>query len=172
MWKLHNTAREKSLQNAQVNHLFVLGSKAMLWNFQCVKCMDKHVEQDDGRKCGGWEAEFQERTRKNEHAYSVDGVFVVSDPSARPYLKLAGPSSTGQTRKIQSSSKLPQVRKWKAEIQDTPLGLTGIGTTHLFLNFKVVLLPALESMWIFARFSICFFCSCLYMLNGCWMAVI
>ena len=33
---------------------------------------------------------------KNEHACSVEGVFVVSDPSARPYLKLAGP-----TRKIQ-----------------------------------------------------------------------
>ena len=30
----------------------------------------------------------------------------------------------------QSSSKLRQVRKGNAEIQDTPLGLTGIGNVH------------------------------------------
>ena len=58
---------------------------------------------------------------KNEHACSVEGVLVVSDPSVRQYLKVAGP-----TRKIQSLFKLRQVLKWKAEIQDTPLGLTGI----------------------------------------------
>ena len=34
----------------------------------------------------------------------------------------------GPTRKIQSSSKLRQVRKGNTEIPDTPLGLTGIGT--------------------------------------------
>ena len=50
----------------------------------------------------------------------MERVLVVSDWSARPYLNVAGP-----TRKIQSSSKLRQVR---AEIPDTPLGLTGIGT--------------------------------------------
>ena len=26
------------------------GSKALLWNFQCVKCLDKHVKQDGGRE--------------------------------------------------------------------------------------------------------------------------
>ena len=31
---------------------------------------------------------------KNEHACSVEGVFVVSDSTARPYLKLAGPTLT------------------------------------------------------------------------------
>ena len=48
---------------------------------------------------------------------------VVSDLSARPYLKVAGPN-----RKIQSSSMLRQVRKWPAEIPETPLGLIGIGS--------------------------------------------
>ena len=38
---------------------------------------------------------------KNERACSVKGVFVVSDPSACLYLKVAG-----HTRKIQSSPKL------------------------------------------------------------------
>ena len=42
----------------------------MLWNFQCVKCLDKHVKQDDGRKEGvktlerTCEAEFQKKFRK------------------------------------------------------------------------------------------------------------
>ena len=74
-------------QNALANYLFqsIMGSKAILWNFQCVESLDKHVVQDDGRKSWGWEAEFQERVRKNEHACSVEGVFVVSDLSARPY---------------------------------------------------------------------------------------
>ena len=43
---------------------------------------------------------------KNEHAYIVEGVSWVSDSTAHPYLKVAGPA-----RKIQSSSKLRQVRK-------------------------------------------------------------
>ena len=69
---------------------------------------------------------------KNEHACSVEGVFAVLDPSARLYLKVAG-----HTRKIQSLSKLLQVRKYKAEIPqvrkcnteipDTQMGLTDIG---------------------------------------------
>ena len=42
----------------------------------------------------------------NEQACSMEAVFVVSDPSARHYLKVAGP-----TRKIQSLFKLRQVRK-------------------------------------------------------------
>ena len=99
---------KKCLQNAQTNHLFqsISCSKAMLWNFHCIKCLDKHVEQDDGRKSRDPQAEFQERIRKIEHALSVEEVFVASDWTACPYLKVVG-----LTRKIQSSSKLQQVRK-------------------------------------------------------------
>ena len=57
---------------------------------------------------------------------AVPGVFVVLDPSASQYLKVAS-----LTQKIQSSSKLWQVQKWKAEIPDTLLGLTGIGMLYL-----------------------------------------
>ena len=62
------------LRQFEANHLFqsISGSKAMLWNFQSVKCFDKHVELYDIRKSGGQEAEFQERICKNEHACSVD----------------------------------------------------------------------------------------------------
>ena len=71
----------------------------MLWNFQyvkiTVKCLDKHVEQADEK------AGVKSRRKgfeKNEYACSVDsveGVFLVSDWTAPPYLKVAGP-----TRKI------------------------------------------------------------------------
>ena len=44
--------------------------------------MDKHAEQDDGRKSGVQEAEFQERTRK-EHACSAEGVSRGSDSTPR-----------------------------------------------------------------------------------------
>ena len=44
--------------------------------------------------------------KKNEHACIILGVFVVSDPSASQYLKVPCP-----TWKIQSSTKLRQVRK-------------------------------------------------------------
>ena len=49
----------------------------MLWNFQYVKCLDKHVEQDDGRK--SWvEKKYSTKTfEKNEHAWSMEGIFVV-----------------------------------------------------------------------------------------------
>ena len=53
----------------------ISGSKAMLWNFQCVKCLDKHVDQDDGRKSWGWEAEFQERVRKEWACLQRGGSF-------------------------------------------------------------------------------------------------
>ena len=67
----------RKLQNAQANHLFqsILGSKAMLWNFQWVKCLDKHERQNS-----------KKRFEKNEHACSVLEVFVVSDLSAHLYL--------------------------------------------------------------------------------------
>ena len=59
---------------------------------------------------------------KNEHASDVVGTFGFRIFLPVRYLKAAGP-----TRKIQSSSKLRQFRKRRAEIPDTPLGLTGIG---------------------------------------------
>ena len=76
--------REKCLRNAQANHLFqsIPGSKAMLCNFQCVECLDKYVEQDDGRK-----GRIPRKDSKR-----MEGVFVVSDPSARQYIKVAGPT--------------------------------------------------------------------------------
>ena len=103
----------------------ISGSKAMDWNFQCVKYLDKYLEQDEGRKSEDRDAEFNERIRKEWACLQSGGSFVVSDPSARPYLKVAGP-----TWKIQSSSKLWQFRffgRWQAEIPYTPLGLTGAG---------------------------------------------
>ena len=42
----------------------------MVWNFQCVKCVGKHVDQDNGRKRGGREAELQERIRKESAFFS------------------------------------------------------------------------------------------------------
>ena len=45
------TTKKKCSRNAQANYLFqtqlmqsVVGSKVILWNFQCVKCLDKHAE--------------------------------------------------------------------------------------------------------------------------------
>ena len=45
------------------NPLFqsIAGSKAMYWNFHSVKRLDELVEQEDGRKSQGREAEFSER---------------------------------------------------------------------------------------------------------------
>ena len=99
------------------------GSKEIHWKFQSVKCLGKLVEQYDGRKSGGREAEFEERIRQEWASLAipcrVEGVFVVSDWSARPYLKVAN-----TTWKLQSSSQLPdsdpEFRKW-AEIPDTDL---------------------------------------------------
>ena len=59
--------------------------------------------QDGGRKSGGPEAEFQERVRKNEHASSVEGFFLILDSTAVPYLKLAFSTRTNQTRPLPSS---------------------------------------------------------------------
>ena len=36
----------------------------MDWNFQCVKYLDKYLEQDEGRKSEDRDAEFNERIRK------------------------------------------------------------------------------------------------------------
>ena len=59
------------------------------------------MEQDERRKRGGQGAKFQESIRKNEYACRVEGVFMVLDCTACPYLKVAG-----LTRKIQSLSEL------------------------------------------------------------------
>ena len=52
--------------------------------------MDKQVEQDDGRKRGGQEAELQERIWKEWACLQHAEVFVLSDSTTCPYLKLAG----------------------------------------------------------------------------------
>ena len=52
------------------------------------------------KKAGVERQNSKKGLERNEHACSVEGVFVVSDPTARPYLKLAGP-----TREIQSSDR-------------------------------------------------------------------
>ena len=109
--------REKCLRNAQANHLFqsIPGSKAMLCNFQCVECLDKYVEQDDGRK---GRIPRKDSKRMSMHGGSFRG-FGSFCPSVY---------KGGQPDSEKSSFKLRQVRKWKAEIPDTPPGLTGIGT--------------------------------------------
>ena len=68
----------------------------MHWNFQSVKCLDKLVEENDGRKSWGHE-EFS--------------LFLIM---------------ACHTQTIKSLSKLWQFWKWQAEIPDTQLGLTGI----------------------------------------------
>ena len=57
----------------------------------------------------------------------------------------------GPTRKIQSSSKLRQFRKWQAEILDTPLRLTGIGTSSVESPRE---LPAGQDEWIRAMLTL------------------
>ena len=68
---------------------------------------------------------------KNKHASDVEGIVGFRIFLPVRYLKAADP-----TRKIQSSSKLGQFRKWRAEIPDTPLGLTGIGKTIMMSHLK------------------------------------
>ena len=75
-----------------------LSYKAILWNFQCIKRVDKHLEQDDVRKAGVERQNSKKGFKKN--------IFVVSDCTSRQYLKLAC-----STQKIQSLSKLQQVQK-------------------------------------------------------------
>ena len=41
------------------------GFQSNALEFSMCQSLDKDVEQNDGRKSGGWEAEFQERIRKN-----------------------------------------------------------------------------------------------------------
>ena len=74
----------------------------MLCNFQCVNVWNKMVEEKAG-------VVRREDSKKNEHACSVEGDFVVLDPSVPDcpsVFNVAGP-----TRNIQSSSKLREVRK-------------------------------------------------------------
>ena len=99
----------------------------MDWNFRIVKYLDELVQQllnNMVEETAGVEKQNSWKGFKmSEHACSMEGVFWVSDSTASPYLKVAGP-----TRKIQSLSKLWQFRKWRAEIQNILLGLTGMGT--------------------------------------------
>ena len=74
MGKWHN--KRKVHTKDQANHLFqsISGSKTLLWNFQCVICLDKHVEQNDGRKSWVERQNSKTRLKMNEHACSVDTV--------------------------------------------------------------------------------------------------
>ena len=47
----------------------------MDWNFQSVKYLHELVQQYGGRKSGGWEAEFQERIRKEWACLQRGGSF-------------------------------------------------------------------------------------------------
>ena len=64
---------KKRLQNAQANDLFqiISGSKAIHWNFQCFKCVYKHVKQDDGWKGGVDKQNSKKLSEKNDHACSI-----------------------------------------------------------------------------------------------------
>ena len=68
---------KKSLQKAQAIHLFqsISCSRAMhwtKWTLQSVKCLDKLVGQDDGRKSRAQKQNSKKGFEKNEHASSVD----------------------------------------------------------------------------------------------------
>ena len=78
------------------------------------------------KKAGVKKQNSEKGFEKNEHASDVVGTFGFRIFLPVRYLKAAGP-----TRKIQSSSKLRQFRKRRAEIPDTPLGLTGIGKQNV-----------------------------------------
>ena len=52
-----------------------LGFHSDVLDFQCVKCLDKHVEQDNGRKSGVWEAEFQKNYLKEWACLQCGGSF-------------------------------------------------------------------------------------------------
>ena len=53
------------------NHLFqsILGSKAMLQNFQSVKCLHKLVEPYDGRNSGVKTQKSKKGIKKNGHEF-------------------------------------------------------------------------------------------------------
>ena len=86
---------------------------AMLWNFNMSNGQTRGTKW--WKKKRGWRQNSKKGFEKNEHACSVEGVFVVLDPSARRQARLYLKVSS-LTRRIQSSFKLRQVRKWKAEI--------------------------------------------------------
>ena len=127
IWKWHNK-RKKCVRKDQANYLFqsISGSKIRDWNFQSVKCLDDSelVQQYGGRKSGGWEAEFQERIQKEWACLYRGGSFLGFELHCRSVKVALG---GGLDSENSNSSLLRQVRKWKAEIPDTPLGLTGIG---------------------------------------------
>ena len=50
--KLHNRRKGPCEMLRPITFSEYLGYKAILWNFQCVKRVDKHVDQDDVRKVG------------------------------------------------------------------------------------------------------------------------
>ena len=80
--------------------------------------------------------------KKNGHSFSVEGIFLVSDSTARQSLKLAGPTLTNQ-----SSSKLWKFRKWQAEISDTQLRLTGIANHFMYEFITWIFIWIHDSPW-------------------------
>ena len=99
------------------------------------------MQQYGEKKSGGRQAEFQERIRKEWECLHCGGSFLVSDSTARQYLKVAD-----LTRKNQCLSKLRQFRKWRAKIQDTLLGLTGISKSDYYYAFCVIITSLLPFM--------------------------
>ena len=78
---------KRSLQNAQANHLFqsISGSKAMLLKFNVSNAWRNMWNMMMEEKAGAERQNSEKGFKKNEHACSVEGVFVVSDPTARLY---------------------------------------------------------------------------------------
>ena len=59
-------------------------------HFQSIKCLDKYAEQDDERKSWAKKQNSNKGFEKNEHTYSMEKIFLVSDFTACQYSKLAG----------------------------------------------------------------------------------
>ena len=114
LWKLHNKRKSACKMFRQITFQSISGSKAMDWNFQSVK--------KNGtiwwKKKRGQEVEFQEWIEKSEHACSVEGIFLVSDPTARLFWRW--PARLGQIKACLSND------SYKSDKQKSrTLGLTG-----------------------------------------------
>ena len=131
MWEWHNKRKSTYERIRQITFRVSWVPKQWTGIFKmsntCTISFNNMVEEKAGVKMQNSKKEFE----KNEHAYIVEGVLEFRIFLPVRYLKVAGP-----TRKIQSSSKLRQFQKWRAEIQDTPLGLTGIGRQMLAKSYK------------------------------------
>ena len=135
IWKWHNK-RKCAYKRIRQTTFFqsILGSKAIDsdWNFQNVKAWILGLTyatiwwKRKTQKVGVEKQNSKKGFEKNEHACMVEGVTWVLDSTASLYLKnlKIGRPDLENSKLV----KAPTVWKWRAEIQDTPLGLTGIGT--------------------------------------------